>query len=64
VVVGLALGAETLGARPRFVLTAFPLVAVLGRYLRGAGFSALLGASAVTLGAFTVLACTMPLVTP
>ena len=31
VVVALALGAQTLGARPRFVLTAFPLVAVLGR---------------------------------
>jgi hypothetical protein len=64
VVVVLALGAQTLGARPRFVLTAFPLVAVLGRYVRGVGFSTLLGASAVALGALTVLFCTMPLATP
>jgi hypothetical protein len=63
-VVVLALGAQTLGARPRFVLTAFPLVAVLGRDVRGVGFSTLLGASAVALGALTVLFCTMPLATP
>jgi hypothetical protein len=35
----LSLASETLGARPRFVLTAFPLVVVPGRWLRGNGFA-------------------------
>lgn len=61
--IGLVLFASTLGARPRFVLAAFPLVAVVGR-VRGTAFAALLSASAVALGALTVLSLTTRLATP
>ena len=62
-VVILMLVSRTLGPRPRFVLTAFPLVVALGR-TRGVAFSALLGGSAVLLGALTVLSVTSRLATP
>jgi hypothetical protein len=55
---------DTLGARPRFLLTAFPLVAVLGRRLRGNAFTAVLAGSATLLGCFTVLSVHTLLATP
>jgi hypothetical protein len=55
---------EGLGARPRFVLTAFPLLAVLGRRLQGNTFAVLLAGSATLLGCFTVLSIRTGLATP
>jgi hypothetical protein len=55
---------ETLGARPRFLLTAFPLVAVVGRWLRGNAFAAVLAGSATLLGCFTIVSVHTLLVTP
>lgn len=55
---------STLGARPRFLMTAFPLVAVLGRWVRGNAFTAALAASATLLGCFTVLSVHSLLATP
>jgi hypothetical protein len=63
-IVLLALGSETLGARPRFVLTAFPLIVVLARYLRGSAFSVTLACSATVLGSFAVMSLASYLVTP
>jgi hypothetical protein len=54
-VMGMALLTPTMGARPRFLLTAFPLVTVLAEDLRPASFSILLGIFATVLGAFTIL---------
>lgn len=54
---------ETLGARPRFLLTAFPLVAVLGR-LRGNAFAGVLAGSATLLGCLTVVSVHTLLATP
>jgi hypothetical protein len=55
---------ETLGARPRFLLTAFPLVAVVGRWLRGNAFAAVLAGSATLLGCFTIVSVHTLLATP
>jgi hypothetical protein len=63
-IVLLALLSQTLGARPRFVLTAFPLVAVLGRWLRGNAFSVALACSATLLGSFAVISVVSLLATP
>jgi hypothetical protein len=63
-IVTLALVSETLGARPRFVLTAFPLIVVLARYLRGMAFSIALACSATVLGSFAVLSLASLLATP
>ena len=46
-VIGLSIVSLTLGTRPRFVLTAFPLIAALGWAVRGRWFPVLLAASAV-----------------
>jgi hypothetical protein len=63
-VVLLALLSQTLGARPRFLLTAFPLVAVLGRSLRGNAFAVAVGCSAVLLGSFAIVSVASLLATP
>lgn len=63
VVMGLALTNEKMGARPRFLLTAFPLVTVLAERLNQTAFSVLLGSFAVLLGAFTILSTTTLLAT-
>jgi hypothetical protein len=63
-VVGMALLTPTMGARPRFLLTAFPLITVLAEDLPGPVFSSLLATSATLLGAFTVLTMTSLLATP
>lgn len=64
VVLGLAAFSETLGLRPRFVMTAFPLFIAAAVYLRGPAFSAVLGLSATVLGAFTVVTLSTTLFTP
>lgn len=54
-VVALAAASATLGLRPRFVLSAFPLVIVGGRDLKGAAFAAVLGLSAGVLVLLTIV---------
>jgi hypothetical protein len=63
-VLALAACSETLGARPRFVLTAFPLFFAFALRLQGVAFSAVLGASATVLGGFTLMSVTTILFTP
>lgn len=54
-VIGLALAARTLGVRPRFLLTALPLVWAFGIWLRGERFWAALLASSGGLAVLAVL---------
>ncbi len=63
-VIGMAFLTPTMGARPRFLLTAFPLVIVLADRLKPPAFSVVLATSAMLLGAFTVLTMTSLLATP
>ena len=63
-IVLLALLSQTLGARPRFVLTAFPLVTVLGRWLQGPAFSVAVACSATLLGSFAIVSVVSLLATP
>lgn len=63
-IVLLALLSQTLGARPRFILTAFPLVVVLGRWLRGSAFALVVGCSATVLGSFAIVSVASLLATP
>lgn len=63
-VMGMALLTPTMGARPRFLLTAFPLVTVLAEAVPAPAFPSLLAASATLLGAFTVLSMASILATP
>lgn len=63
-IVGLSLISMTLGPRPRFVLTAFPLVAALAWAVRGRAFSLLLAVSA-TFSSILALVYVIPVyVTP
>lgn len=64
VVVGLALVSETLGLRPRFVLTAFPVLCGFALHLRGTALTTVVALSAGTLGAFTLVSVTTLLATP
>lgn len=64
VVVGLAVASETLGLRPRFVMTAFPLFLAFAIHLRGAVFASVLGLWATVLGAFTMISLSTVLFTP
>jgi hypothetical protein len=63
-IVVLALLSKTLGARPRFVFTAFPLIVAPARFLRGTAFTTLVACMATVLGAFTVLSLCSLLATP
>jgi hypothetical protein len=63
-IVALALFSKTLGARPRFVFTAFPLVVAPARVLRGAAFTTVVACMATVLGGFTVLSLSSLLATP
>lgn len=63
-IVLLALLSQTLGPRPRFILTAFPLVAVIGRWLRGSTFTLVVGCSATVLGSFAIVSVASLLATP
>jgi hypothetical protein len=64
VVVALAACSETLGARPRFVLTAFPLFFAFALRVRGMTFSAAVAVSATVLGALTLMSLDTLLFTP
>lgn len=64
-VVALALLSRTLGARPRFVLTAFPLFIALGQRLRRPlPFIVVLGMFAALLGTLTVVSLSTTIATP
>jgi hypothetical protein len=60
----LAFDSNLLGARPRVLLTAFPLIVALARWTRPSWFTAVVGASGVLLGAMTFLLFSMVLVSP
>lgn len=64
IVLGLALVSETLGPRPRFLLTAFPVLFAVALRVRSTGLAIAVGASACTLGALTVLSTATLLATP
>ena len=55
VVLLLAVMSQTLGLRPRFILTAFPLLVALASRLRGTAFVVVLGGLAGVLGPFATL---------
>ncbi|WP_166518221.1 glycosyltransferase family 39 protein [Candidatus Blastococcus massiliensis] len=64
VVIAMAACSETLGTRPRFVLTAFPIFFAFALRLQGVAFSAVLGLSATLLGGFTMISVATLLFTP
>ncbi|MGH8906260.1 MAG: mannosyltransferase family protein [Egibacteraceae bacterium] len=51
----LCIGSWNLGARPRFVLTAFPLIVAVARVTRDRWFAAVLGVSAIAMFVLAVL---------
>jgi hypothetical protein len=55
---------QTLGARPRFIFTAFPVVAAVAWKLREVAFSAVLACSAVLLALATIIYTTPGVVAP
>lgn len=55
---------QTLGARPRFIFTAFPLVVALAWSVRGAWYSAVLGSTAVLLALTSIIYTTPGVVAP
>jgi hypothetical protein len=63
-VIALAVCSETLGPRPRFVLTAFPIFFLFALRLRGMAFTAALAGSATVLGSLTLLSLDTLLFTP
>jgi hypothetical protein len=63
-VLAMALASDHVGARPRFLLAAFPLVLAVGVTLRGRLYAAALGASATGLAAFSFLVFGTRAVTP
>lgn len=63
-VLAMALSTDAMSGRPRFILTAFPLLTALGVRLSGLGFTAVLGSLATLLGAFTVLTLATIAATP
>jgi hypothetical protein len=52
------------GIRFRFVLTAFPLVVVLGRYLKDAALGVVVGASSLLMGIILVVTLMGPALIP
>jgi hypothetical protein len=63
-VLTLALSSDHVGARPRFLLVAFPLVAALAVQLRGRLYAAALGLSGVSLAVMSFLVFGTRAVTP
>jgi hypothetical protein len=63
-VLAMALASDHVGARPRFLLTAFPLVLAVGVRLDGKRYAALLGTSAAGLAVFSFLVFGTRAVTP
>jgi hypothetical protein len=55
---------QTLGARPRFIFTAFPLVVALAWSVRGVWYSAVLASTAVLLALSTIIYTTPGVVAP
>lgn len=64
VILGLALLSHTLGLRPRFVATAFPLFLALAARIRGPAFEVLVCASAGLLATFMILSVATTFATP
>jgi len=64
IVLGLALVSETLGPRPRFLLTAFPVFYGVAAALRGVASTTVVAMMACTLGAFTIMSVSTLAVTP
>ena len=54
-VMAMSLLSQTLGARPRFIFTAFPLIVAVAWSVRGAAYSAVLASTAVLLAAAAVI---------
>ena len=63
-VLGPSLLSHTLGARPRFLFTAFPLIVAVAWAARGAWYHAVLGTSAVSLALTTIIYTTPGVVAP
>jgi hypothetical protein len=63
-VVGLAAGSATLGLRPRFLLTAFPLLQAVAWKLDGAAFAVTLAISAAMLSGLVLVTVLTGLATP
>ncbi len=63
-VLAMALASDHVGARPRFLLAAFPLVLAVGVRLDGKRYAALLGTSAAALAVFSFLVFGTRAVTP
>jgi len=63
-VLAMALASDHVGARPRFLLAAFPLVLAVGVRLDGKRYAAALGTSAVALAALSFLVLGTRAVTP
>jgi hypothetical protein len=64
IVLSLALVSETLGPRPRFLLTAFPVFYGVAAALRGVASTTVVAMMACTLGAFTIMSVSTLAVTP
>ncbi len=62
-ILGLALVSQTLGARPRFVMTAFPLIAALA-WLRGSAYPSVLATFAVLSAGLAMVYAAPPLSVP
>lgn len=54
-VMAMSLLSQTLGARPRFIFTAFPMIVALAWQAKGIWFSAVLGCSAVLLALASII---------
>jgi hypothetical protein len=63
-VLAMALASDHVGARPRFLLAAFPLVLAVGVRLDGKRYAAALGTSAAALAAFSFLVFGTRAITP
>ena len=63
-VVVLAAGSSNLGLRPRFLVTAFPLLQAVAWKVRGSAFAVIVAVSAVVLGALVAITVLTLLATP
>ena len=64
VVVFMAFASEVGGSRPRFLLTAFPLIVAVAVRIRGLLFTVVLASSALLLAALTILSVASLKATP
>jgi hypothetical protein len=63
-ILGLALLSTELTSTSRYVLTSFPLLVAVARWVRGPAFFCLLGVSASLMGALMMLSSTTLALTP